>query len=122
MRGIAFTFMALGVLAVLIGMVWGIVMAASQDHTLAPAHAHLNLLGFVLFSVFAIYYHVVPEASSMRLARIHCLLSVAGLIVMVPGIALAISGVTEAGAILGSFLTLGGMVCFGIVVLRSRQG
>src|SRR5437764_922833 len=35
------------VLIVIVGMIWGIVMAISQDHSTFPAHAHLNLLGWV---------------------------------------------------------------------------
>ena len=38
------------VLAVIVGMIWGIVMAISRDHSAMPAHAHLNLLGWVSLS------------------------------------------------------------------------
>ena len=33
------------VLMVIAGIIWGIVMGISQDHSTMPAHAHLNLLG-----------------------------------------------------------------------------
>ncbi|MFC3119168.1 hypothetical protein ACFOHS_17120 [Jhaorihella thermophila] len=45
MRGPALAFFATGAVAVTIGMAWGIAMAASGDHSLAGAHAHLNLVG-----------------------------------------------------------------------------
>ena len=32
---------------VVIGMSWGLVMAASGDHSTLAGHAHLNLLGWV---------------------------------------------------------------------------
>ncbi len=45
------------VLMVIVGMVWGIVMGIGQDHSTLPAHAHLNLLGWVSLFLFGIYYH-----------------------------------------------------------------
>ena len=43
MRAMPFMFVFTASIYVSIGMVWGIVMAATGDHILAPAHAHLNL-------------------------------------------------------------------------------
>ena len=40
------------VLLVLAGMVWGLQMAISEDHSAFPAHAHLNLLGWVSLFLF----------------------------------------------------------------------
>ena len=48
----------------LCGMVFGITMGIRQDFTLAPAHAHLNLIGFVLMFLAGLYYRVVPAASA----------------------------------------------------------
>jgi len=39
-------------------MAWGIFMAASRDHSSMPAHAHLNLLGWVSLFLFGIYYRM----------------------------------------------------------------
>jgi heme/copper-type cytochrome/quinol oxidase subunit 1 len=121
MRGLSFAFFISGVVAVLIGMVWGIVMAASGDHLYSPAHAHLNLLGWVTFSIFAVYYHLVPVAAQSRLARVHLVLAVSGLILLVPGIVMALSGSGEVLAIIGSFLSLASMAVFLAVVLKTRD-
>lgn len=121
MRGLAFWFMLCGVIAVLIGMTWGLRMAATGDHTMMPAHAHLNLVGFVSFEIFAFYYHVVPEAAEGALPRLHLALSFFGLIVMVPGIALALQQRTEALAITGAITSALGMLCFFVVVLRGAR-
>jgi len=43
------------VLMVVAGMIWGIVMGISQDHSTFPAHAHLNLLGWASLFLFGIY-------------------------------------------------------------------
>ena len=40
-------FFLLAVISALGGMVWGIQMSASGDHSLSPAHGHLNLIGWV---------------------------------------------------------------------------
>jgi hypothetical protein len=53
----------------LIGIVLGIVMGVRQDFALMPAHAHLNLLGFVTLFLSALYYRVVPEAAASGLGR-----------------------------------------------------
>ena len=62
----------------LAGMVFGIVMGIRQDFTLAAAHAHLNLLGFVTLFLSALYYRAVPQAAASRLARYQAIVSVAG--------------------------------------------
>lgn len=119
MTGLARIFLTLATLAALMGMVWGIQMAASHDHSLAPGHAHLNLLGWVSFAIFGFYYHLVPEAAQGLLPRVHLVLAVAGVVILVPGIALAINDVSEVPAQIGSVLTLASMATFAAVVVRS---
>ena len=50
----------------LLGMAFGIVMGIRQDFALAPAHAHLNLLGFVTMFLSALYYRAFPKAAASR--------------------------------------------------------
>ncbi len=118
MFGIARYFMILGVVSGLIGMIWGIQMSATQDYGLSPAHGHLNLLGWVTFSIFAFYYHAVPEAAASRLAQVHFAVAALGLITIVPGIVMALTGQGEGLAKLGSVLSLVSLLIFGAVVLR----
>lgn len=117
MHGIAYKFIATAAVAALIGMAWGIQMAATGDHTLSPAHGHLNLIGFVTMGLFGIYYHLVPDAAETRLARVHFWLTLAAVIILVPGIALAITGTTEAVAPIGSILAIASMAIFAFVVV-----
>lgn len=98
----------------LIGMVFGIVMGIRQDFTLAPAHAHLNLLGFVTMFLAALYYRVVPDAAVDRLARYHVVVSVAGAVIFPIGIAAVLLGGHdrfEPLVIAGALTVLLGMVC-----------
>ncbi|UWQ91234.1 hypothetical protein QEZ52_20560 [Aliisedimentitalea scapharcae] len=121
MKGIALVFMALAVITALMGMAWGIQMAASQDHTLSPAHGHLNLLGWVSCAIYAFYYHLMPRAADSGLAKLHFALVLASLVVSIPGIAMAIRGQTEALAKGGSLIIVASMLVFGLIVLRSAK-
>ena len=122
MKGIAFAFFATGVLAVTCGMVWGIQMSISQDHLMAPAHAHLNLVGWATMALFGIYYAMTPKAAASGLAKLHYIIALAGLIAMVPGIYMAIKGTGETFAAIGSILTLASMLVFLYTVFRNGFG
>lgn len=122
MKGIAFAFFATGVVAVTLGMLWGVQMSISHDHALAPAHAHLNLVGWVTMGLFGTYYAITPQAAASGLAKLHYLVALLGVIAMVPGIALAISGQGEAFAAIGSLLTLASMLIFLFTVSRHGLG
>lgn len=55
-----------------------------------PAHAHLNLLGFVSMVIFGVAYHVIPrftghQLHSARIAGVHWWASNIGLIALVLG-------------------------------------
>jgi hypothetical protein len=120
MKGISFYFMILAVISVTLGMIWGIQMSATQNHSLSPAHAHLNLIGWVTMAIFAVYYHLVPAAAQGILAKLHLAAAVAGLVLIVPGIVMALTQQGEALAKIGSILTLLSMVFFLIIVFTSR--
>lgn len=118
MKGVSALFFITGVISVVAGMAWGIQMSASGEHKLASAHSHLGLLGWVSFSIFAFYYHLVPTAGAGILAKLHFALALAGLGTMVPGIVMAITERGHALAQIGSVLTLASMVLFLVIVLR----
>ena len=119
MRGIAFWFLLVGVLCVTFGMLWGIDMGIKESFDFAPAHAHLNLTGFVLFSLFAIYYRLTPSAAASGLSKIHFALAVAGVVTFIPGLAIAVKEGGQTLVIIGSFLTLGSMLVFLYTVWRN---
>lgn len=47
------------------GMTLGIVMGISQDFTLAPAHAHLNLLGWVTMALYGLYHRGIGRTGGV---------------------------------------------------------
>lgn len=122
MRDVAFAFFLAAVLCVTGGMIWGITMAATGDHSMVGAHAHLNLVGWVTLALFGLYYRLTPRAAQSVLAKVHAVLAISGVAVMVPGIAIAITGGSPGVAIAGSFLTLGSMAVFLFTVVRHGFG
>ena len=106
----------------LIGIILGIVMGIRQDFVLMPAHAHLNLLGFVTMFLSALYYRVVPEAGASGLARYQAIVSVAGAVVFPIGIACVLLGGHdrfEPVVVAGALTVLLGMALFAVIVFRT---
>ena len=105
-----------------VGMILGIVMGIRQDFVLMPAHAHLNLLGFVTQFLSALYYRVVPEAAASRLAPVQAVIGVAGAVVFPIGIAAVLLGGHdrfEPLVVGGALAVLLGMVLFAAIVFRT---
>jgi cbb3-type cytochrome oxidase subunit 1 len=122
MRASVLSFRAAVVMGVA-GMIWGIVMGISQDHSTFPAHAHLNLLGWVSLFLFGIYYHLHPATDRDRLASLQVRTWIAATLILTIGVALAQSGRTvgESVAALGSLIILADMLLFGFLVFRRQQ-
>lgn len=74
-----------------LGICFGIWMGFAPNAIIyRPAHAHLNLLGFVSMLIFGVAYHVIPRFTghplhSRRMAELHWWASNAGLVVLVLG-------------------------------------
>jgi cbb3-type cytochrome oxidase subunit 1 len=73
------------------GICFGIWMGFAPNAVIyRPAHAHLNLLGFVSMLIFGVAYHVIPRFTghplhSRRLAELHWWASNIGLVTLVLG-------------------------------------
>ena len=122
MRNIPTLFLITAAIFALCGMIWGIQMSASHDHSLSPAHGHLNLIGFVAMSVYGAYYALTPRAAAGRIAPLHYGLSVATVLILTPGIVLAMTGQGEMVAKIGSVLAVVTMALFAFVVVRHGVG
>ncbi len=115
--------MCVGVLVLLVGMLAGIAMGIQQDFTLAPAHAHLNLIGGVLLFLFGLYYRLVPAAGTTMLAKVQGWLHMIGAILFPCGVAVVIlKGPSfEAAPIMGSLIVVAAMALFAVIVFRSAR-
>jgi hypothetical protein len=119
MKASSLSFKAAVVFA-LAGMVMGIAMAASHDHSVFPAHAHLNLLGWVSLFLIGIYYKLNPALDSSRVAVVQVGIWILGTIVLTIGVASIYLGHpgAESIAIIGSLTILADMLFFAILVFR----
>ena len=108
----------------LAGMGFGIFMGITQDFMLAPAHAHLNLLGFVTMFLSALYYRAFPEAAAMRLAFYQSAVSMAGAVLFPIGIACVLLGGHdrfEPVVVAGALTVFLGMTLFAVIVYRTTD-
>ncbi len=121
MNGLARSCWIAAPIYVLIGMVFGIWMSASGDHTLAPAHAHLNLIGWVTIALFGAFYTLRPEAAKWTISKIQVALMNLAIILMFPGIIMAITGQGELLAKIGSMLAIVSMAAFLYIVIRATK-
>ncbi|GGW27998.1 hypothetical protein GCM10011452_15780 [Gemmobacter lanyuensis] len=111
------SFLLIGSLYLLVGIGLGSHMGASGDHTLAPVHAHINLLGFVLMTLFGLAYRVMPAMGGGMLPKAHFWLHQAGSLVLLIGLFLMMGGMVAAESIgpvfpLAELSILAGVVCF----------
>jgi cbb3-type cytochrome oxidase subunit 1 len=121
MPRVSAAFFAVGVLCVLMGMLWGIHMAIAKDFALMPAHAHLNLVGWVTMSLFGTFYALTANTMSPRLAWTNFVISGLGVVVMIPSLAIMLSTGNEKiepFVAIGSVLTVIGLLVFGVSVVR----
>ncbi|TWI64201.1 hypothetical protein IP91_02967 [Pseudoduganella lurida] len=70
-RSAGILWIKLAVLYLIIGVGMGIAMGATENFTLRPVHAHVNLLGWTTLALSGLIYTVFPAAGTTRLARIH---------------------------------------------------
>jgi hypothetical protein len=110
----------LAVVFVITGIAMGIGMAASQNHSIMPAHAHLNLLGWVSLFLFGIYYERRPNLDASRLALVQVGVWSVGTVILTIAVAALHLGYTafDPVAALASFIVLGSMLIFGYLVFR----
>jgi hypothetical protein len=115
--------MCLSVVVLLVGMLAGIAMGIAQNFVLAPAHAHLNLIGGVLLFLFGLYYRLVPAAGTTTLAKVQGWLHMTGAILFPTGVAAVLlkGPSVEAAPIAGSLLVVAAMALFAVIVFRNAR-
>jgi hypothetical protein len=115
--------MCVSVVVLSIGMLAGIAMGITQNFVLAPAHAHLNLVGGVLLFLFGLYYRLVPAAGTTALAKVQGSLHIAGGILFPVGVAAVLlkGPSVEAAPIAGSLIVVAAMLLFAVIVFRTAR-
>ncbi len=70
-----------------LGALMGMGMSISEDYTLSPVHAHINLLGWVSMALGGIVYNLFPHAAASKLGKWHFWLHMIGIPIMMAGLA-----------------------------------
>jgi hypothetical protein len=114
-------FLVIGGLYLIVGILLGGYMGGSGDHSLVSVHAHINLLGFTLMTVFGLIYRVIPGMALGWPGRAHFWLHQLGALVLLTGLFLMMSGrvaeasigpvmlVGEAGVLIGTLIFVGNL-------------
>ena len=121
MPRVSAAFFTTGVVCVLLGMLSGMHMGSTNDFSLAPAHAHLNLVGWVTMALYGTFYALTRGTLSLVLAWTNYVLSLAGGLIMIPSLTLFLSTNNSKLIplmIVGEVLTVLGMLVFAISVFR----
>jgi len=114
-------FLKIAVVYLIVGVVLGLVMGLRQDFTLAPVHAHINLLGWASLALVGLIYHLHPAAATTKLARVHFWMHNLALPVLMGGLALALSGYPELGPVvgIGSVVMVAALIVFAVNVFAN---
>lgn len=115
----AFFISAVGFLFAGIGV--GLFMVITENHALTPAHAHINLLGWVSSALMGLFYALAGERLPRRLIWTQYGLYTAGVAALSLGLAAMLSGVKAIAPLMhaGLAATLGGVVLFGWAIFKA---
>ena len=124
MPRVSWWFFVVAPIYALIGMGFGIFMGATENFAQAPAHAHLNLIGWVTMALYGTFYALAREASN-KLAWAVFWLNNAGATIMFPSLARVLAFGDRSPFLLplivSEFLALGAMLCFAFSVWSVRM-
>lgn len=106
------------ILFLIFGIGVGLHMAISQDHGAAPAHAHINLLGWVTSALFGGYYALNPAKAAQRLALVQYCVYTFGVAVMSPSLYLMLTSnpALEPLVAISSLIVFAGVILFAFIV------
>lgn len=108
-------FLLMGTVYLVVGVTLGMYMGGSGDHSLSPVHAHINLLGFTLMTIFGLAYRVIPGMADGLLPKLHFWLHQVGAFVLLLGLYLMMSGSVAPETIGPIFPFAEGAVMLGIL-------
>lgn len=118
MPRIADYFFKVATIFLVVGIAVGLHMGISENHSAMPAHAHINLLGWVTSALFGFYYAVQPTKAEWRAAFIHFAVYVAGMVILLPALYLKYTGYPQFEPLLalGSIIVAVGTLIFAYVL------
>ena len=114
-------FVSIGLVVLICGMALGMWMGAQENFQFSDAHAHLNLLGFVVPAVYGLLHRVYPHLTRSRLAWPQCVMHFLGVLIFVPGILIVTLTGNQAAVITGSVLLMLATLTFGFLFLTASK-
>ncbi|MDE2235707.1 MAG: cytochrome-c oxidase [Gammaproteobacteria bacterium] len=116
-------WLKIAVVYVLIGMLVGLYMGATEQMQYIPVHAHLNLLGWVTLALAGLVYQIFPRMAASPLQRWHFWLHNLGLPVSMVSLALMINHrpALLPVVIIGAIVVFIGMLLFAINLFRNAK-
>ncbi|HEF4760152.1 TPA: hypothetical protein SAN82_002587 [Pseudomonas putida] len=106
-----------------IGVLLGVAMGASGDHSLFAVHAHINLLGWVSMALFGLVGTVHPSITEGRVATAQFWMYNVGVPVMLTALTLRLKGFPSVEPLIaGASLLIGGSVLLFVWLVFSRIG
>jgi hypothetical protein len=120
MSRISIAFFGAAVVYALGGMVLGMYMGASNDHSMAPVHAHINLLGWASLALMGAFYGLAGARTPAKLAWTNFGLSNLGNLMSLPMVALIQAGKPPIVPLLvgGEVAIVLGMLLFGVAIVQ----
>ena len=79
------SYIIVGLIWLLIGTVFGAWLGATQHMNFAESHAHLNLLGFVVSTLFGLIYWAYPKLANSKLALWQFITYEVGIVILLLG-------------------------------------
>lgn len=114
-------FISIGIVILFLGMAFGMWMGAREAFQYADAHAHLNLLGFVVPTLYGLIHRVYPDLARSRLAWPQCIAHFLGVLIFVPGILIVDQTRNPAVVITGGILVMLATLTFVFIFLTANK-
>lgn len=113
----------LAILYLILGVALGIGMGASQNFTLHPVHAHINLLGWATMALAGLIYTVFPAAGNSKLAKVHFWLQNISLPIMMISLTMLLLSNPKVIPVLASaeFVAASGVIVFAINIFKNLK-
>jgi peptidoglycan/LPS O-acetylase OafA/YrhL len=113
-------FIALGLAWVIVGMIFGAWLGASNHMNYGNSHAHINLLGFVTSVLFGLLHHAYPALRMSRIALAQFAVYEVGVLLLVIGKVLVDGGQQTLFLEVGSLITIIGAAM--MLLMFTRHG
>lgn len=122
-KKMALLWLKIAVVYLLVGVIYGIVIAASHQYAFRSVHAHINLLGWASLALAGLMYHLYPVAARSVLGRLHFFLHNAGLPVLLVSLHFYAGGMRQLEPVvaLASVIVGLGILAFTVNVIMNMK-